>query len=217
MWPSRARVYILCVSSRCISCYFTLPSKQLWFLSATFSPEDMWRAVVFCTNVTVWVLAWFDAELLYGPTYSVGNYALWQQRWICWVAMEIRGQLFRSWSSSAPKSKATRLPSGWTLDVWLQSSFFLFFLRFPMGTVTAQGWKSPEWLSHGDWDRALEISHKLPPHSKEQDKSQSSWVSSLQNFLYTFHCFFFLRFCCSRQTESFLSDKNIKKTPNAHC
>lgn len=52
-------------------------------------------------------LSGFDRDLLQGPTFSVGNYTLWQSQWFAVVAMEIMGQPFRSLFSSAPKSTAT--------------------------------------------------------------------------------------------------------------
>lgn len=126
-------VYILRISSRRISFKFGPSSMQLWFLWGTFNPEDVWGAVVVCLFVfKLMFLSYFlsglmlscfrDPPLVWEITHH-GNGSR-----LAVVTMEIRGQLSRSWFSSAPKSKAAWFLWGWTL--WLQSSSTFFILLF---------------------------------------------------------------------------------------
>lgn len=67
-------VCILRISSRHMSCKFGPSCVQQWFVSATFNPEDVWGAGAGNqTDVPVCFPVWFDAELLQGPTFSVGK------------------------------------------------------------------------------------------------------------------------------------------------
>lgn len=116
-------------------------------------------------------LLWFDAELLLDPPSAWEKTHEGNSSGLAVVAMERRGQWSRLWLSSAAKSKTAGLLSGWMLVVWLKSLSSLFFAS------PDRNRKVPK-ASQSDRARELEISHKLPPHSKEQDKRvHSSWVS----------------------------------------